>query len=136
MAGMVKLVAIGNLGSDPEMRATKTGASVCNFRVACTDARDKDKTEWIGAVCFGKTAELAVKFLRKGSQVCIDGRLQTREWVTKTGEKRLAVEVVVDSLVFLGARAGGAAGGGADDAPAAPVGSAPAAPVSEDEIPF
>lgn len=135
MAGMVKVVAIGNLGSDPEMRATKTGTSVCNFRVACTDSRDKDKTEWIGAVCFGKTAELAVKFLRKGSQVCLDGRLQTREWASKTGEKRIAVDVVVDSLVFLGGAAGARAGGEAD----APVAHAPAVgapPLTDDDIPF
>lgn len=129
MAGMLKVQAIGNLGSDPEMRATKGGKDVCNFRIACSVGRGEDeKTEWLGAVAFGKTAELAVKYLKKGSPVYIDGRLQTREWTTKEGAPRKDIEVVVDNLVFIGGR-------GAEAAPA-PVADAPAAKVTADDIPF
>lgn len=126
MAGMLKVIAIGNLGSDPEMRSTKGGKDVCNFRIACNVGRgEEEKTEWIGAVCFGKTAELAVKYLKKGSPVYVDGRLQTREWTTKDGAPRKDVEVVVDNLVFIGGRAGGPA----EATPAA-------ARVTADDIPF
>ena len=129
MAGMLKVQAIGNLGSDPEMRATKGGKDVCNFRLACNVGRgEEEKTEWLGAVCFGKTAELAVRFLKKGSPVYVDGRLQTREWTTKDGVLRKDIEVVVDNLVFIGAR-------GAEAAPA-PAADAPAAKVTADDIPF
>lgn len=133
MAGMLKVIAIGNLGGDVELRATKDGKPVANFRMACNVGRGaEEKTEWLGAAAFGKTAELAAKYLKKGSPVYVDGRLQTREWTTKEGEKRSTTEVLVDNLVFLGGSSG-RAGGPAEATPAV---EAPAAPVTADDIPF
>ncbi|MEW5852898.1 MAG: single-stranded DNA-binding protein [Myxococcota bacterium] len=136
-AGFVRVSLIGNLGKDPEVRFTASGTAVCNMRVACTERAKtregnwEDKTEWVSLVCFGKTAENAGQFLQKGRQVFAEGRLQTREWNDKDGNKRYSTEVLADKVMFLGSgpNAGGvreqrptpAHSGAFDDVPPHPV---------------
>lgn len=106
---------IGNLGQDPEMRSTQGGGAVCNLRIACTDKyKDRDgnmqeRTEWVSVVVFGRTAEAVHKFCKKGKQVYVSGRLQTRKWTDKAGAERYSTEVVAEDVKFLG---GGDGGGG------------------------
>ena len=119
MAGFVKVSLIGNLGKDPEVRFTAGGMAVANLRVACTerakskDGNWEDRTEWVSLVCFGKTAENAGQYLQKGRQIFAEGRLQTREWNDKEGNKRYSTEVLANQILFLGQGGGGAGGGGA-----------------------
>lgn len=106
MASVNKVILIGNLGRDPEARYSKTGALMCSFSLACTEkfttnGEKKERTEWVKIVTFGKLAELAEKYLSKGSPVYIEGRLQTREW-EKDGVKRYTTEVVANTIQFLG----------------------------------
>lgn len=117
-AGLNRVSLIGNLGKDPEVRYTQSGTSVGTLRLGVTERRKegeeyKDHTEWVSVVCFGKTAENASKFLQKGRQVFVEGRLQTRSWEDKTGQTRYTTEVIATQLLFLGS--GGAqnnSGGG------------------------
>lgn len=108
MAGFVKVTLLGNLGKDPEVRdAGQT--KVCNMRVACTERVKKgaewvDVTEWVGLVAFGKNAEYCGNYLKKGSKVYASGRLQTREWTDKEGQKRREVEVIADDVIGLDPR--------------------------------
>lgn len=121
--GVNKVILIGNVGGDPETRFLPNGNAITNITLATTDSwKDKqtgqqqDRTEWHRVVFFGKVAEIAGEYLRKGSQCYIEGRLQTREW-EKDGVKRYTTEIVVDmngSMQLLGGR-----GGNADDAPRA-----------------
>lgn len=141
-----RVFLIGNLGRDPEMRATAGGTSVCNLNVATTDRRKKgdgyeDHTEWHRVTSFGKTAEQCGKFLSKGRQVYVEGRLQTREWQDKDGNKRWTTEIVADRVQFLG----GGSGGGAqcESRPAASRdtgggygGDYGAGGIDEDDVPF
>ena len=106
--GFARVSLIGNLGKDPEVRFAASGTAVANMRVACTE-RVKDKagnwveqTEWVGVVCFGKTAENAGQYLAKGRQVFVEGRLQTREWADKEGNKKWTTEVIANNVLFLG----------------------------------
>ncbi len=106
-AGLNRVSLIGNLGKDPEVRYTQSGTSVGNLRLGVTERRKegeeyKDHTEWVSVVCFGKTAENASKFLQKGRQVFVEGRLQTRSWEDKTGQTRYTTEVIATQLLFLG----------------------------------
>lgn len=111
--GMVKVTLIGTLGKDPEVKFAASGTAVCNMSVACTErVRNKegnweDHTEWVRLVCFGKTAENAGQYLAKGRQVYAEGRLQTREWTDKDGNKRQSTEVIVNQLLFIGGGGGG-----------------------------
>lgn len=108
-----KVILIGNLGQDPDMRSTASGASVANLRIATTERRKdrdgnwNDHTEWHSVVSFGRTAENVGKYCRKGKQVYIEGRLQTRKWQDRDGRDRYSTEVVADNIRFLG-------GGGAN----------------------
>lgn len=126
-----KVILIGNLGQDPDVRTTGSGASVANLRIATSERRKDrdgnwaDHVEWHSVVAFGKTAENAGRFLKKGRQVYVEGRLQTRKW-EKDGETRYSTEVVVDTLKFLGSKSegggsqssgGGGYGGGSQDIP-------------------
>lgn len=101
---------IGNLGADPDTRTSASGVVVCNLRVATThrakddDGNWSDRTEWHRVVCFGKTAENAGRFLEKGRQVFIDGRLQTRKWTDQNGSERYSTEVVAREVKFLGGK--------------------------------
>ena len=119
MGSLNKVMLIGNLGKDPEVRAIPSGAKVANFSIATTESyTDKntnqkvDKTEWHNIVMWRGLAEVAEKYLRKGSQVYIEGRLQTRSWDHQNGQKRYTTEVVADQMVMLGRPGGNRSEGG------------------------
>lgn len=106
-AGLNRVSLIGNLGKDPEIRHSQSGTAICTLRLGVTERRKegedyKDHTEWVSVICFGKTAENASKYLQKGRQVFVEGRLQTRQWEDKTGQTRYTTEVVASQLLFLG----------------------------------
>jgi single-strand DNA-binding protein len=132
MASVNKVILIGNLGKDPETRYMPSGEAVTNITLATTDTwKDKNSgdkreaTEWHRVVFFRKLAEIASQYLRKGSQVYIEGSLKTRKWQDQSGQDRYTTEIVADEMKMLGSRQGGAGGGMADyDAP--PMDSAPA----------
>jgi single-strand DNA-binding protein len=119
--GINKVILIGHLGQDPEVRALPSGSSIANLRIATTESwKDKqsgefkEQTEWHTVVLFGRTAEVAAEYLKKGSQVFIEGRLRTRKWQDKTGNDRYSTEIVGNDMQMLGGRGqGGGAGGGA-----------------------
>lgn len=105
--GVNKVILIGNLGRDPEVRYTHSNNAVCNLRVAVGERRKdgeeyKEHTEWMDVVVFGRTAENAGKYLHKGRPVFAEGRLQTRKWQDKEGRDRWSTEVVAHNLRFLG----------------------------------
>ena len=118
MASVNKVILIGNLGRDPETRYTTGGDAVTNLRIATTDVwKDKagekqEKTEWHTVVLFGRQAEIAGEYLKKGRPVYIEGRLQTRKWTDKEGVEKYSTEVVGDRMQLLGGREGGGGGGG------------------------
>jgi single-strand DNA-binding protein len=117
MASVNKVILVGNLGRDPEVRYMPDGAAITNISVATTDAwKDKngekqERTEWHRVAFFGKLAEIAGEYLKKGSQVYLEGRLQTRKWQDKEGQDRYTTEIVADRMQMLGSRSG--MGGGA-----------------------
>ncbi|HET9108314.1 MAG TPA: single-stranded DNA-binding protein [Steroidobacteraceae bacterium] len=122
--GVNKVILIGHLGADPETRAMPSGSSVANLRIATTESwRDKqsgeqqERTEWHRVALFGRLAEIAGEYLRKGSQVYIEGSLRTRKWQDKQGNERYSTEIVGNEMQMLGGRGGGAgapaSGGGA-----------------------
>ena len=127
MAGGVnKVILVGNLGVDPEMKYTPSGAGVCEFRLATNESwmdkagQKQERTEWHRIVVWGKRGEICAKFLSKGRQVYIEGRLRTRSWEDQTGNKRYMTEIIADDVQFLGSREGGGGGGGrggGDDPP-------------------
>lgn len=108
MSGVNKAILVGNLGADPETRSTQSGISTCNFRIATSekwtgkDGQPQEKTEWHRIVTFGKLAELCRDYLAKGRQVYVEGRIQTREWDDKEGQKRFTTEIVAQNVRFLG----------------------------------
>ena len=103
-----RVTLIGNLGQDPELRNTTSGMAVCNLSVATThrakdrDGNYQDQVEWHRVSCFGKTAENVNRYCRKGRQVYVEGRLQTRKWQDKDGADRWSTEIVADVVKFLG----------------------------------
>jgi|DewCreStandDraft_2_1066082.scaffolds.fasta_scaffold00347_26 single-strand DNA-binding protein len=109
-ASLNKVMIIGNLGADPEMRYTPSGSPVTNFRVATTrrwtgpDGTPREETEWFNVVAWDKLAELCNEYLRKGSRVYIEGRLRTRSWDGPDGQKRYRTEVVAQQMVMLDSR--------------------------------
>ena len=113
MASVNKVILVGNLGRDPEVRYMPSGDALASFSIATTDTwRDKsgqrqERTEWHRISMFGKQAEVAGQYLKKGSSVYIEGRLQTRKWTDKEGQERQTTEVVADRMQMLGGRAGG-----------------------------
>ena len=115
MAGLNKVMIIGNLGKDPEMRYTANGSAVTNFNVAvsrqysATDGERREETEWFTVVAWNKLAEQCNQFLQKGRKVYVEGRLQTRSWDGQDGQKRYRTEVVASEVQFLD-RMGGAGG--------------------------
>ena len=117
--GINKVILIGNLGADPETRAMPSGTTVANLRIATSESwRDKqtgeqqERTEWHRVALFGRLAEIAGEYLRKGSQVYIEGSLRTRKWQDKQGNERYSTEIVGNELQMLGGRGGGAGAGG------------------------
>jgi single-strand DNA-binding protein len=152
--GINKVILVGNLGQDPESRTTPGGTTVTNIRIATTDSwtdkasgEKKEQTEWHTVVLWSRLGEIAAEYLRKGSQVYIEGRLQTRKWQDKQGNDRYTTEIVAGDMQMLGGRAGGGGGapqetrdtretgGGSSRGQAAP---APAGSGAEfdDDIPF
>ena len=118
MASVNKVILVGNLGRDPELRYTPGGQPVANFSIATSESWNKkdgsgkeERTEWHRIVAWGRTAELCAQYLAKGRTVYIEGRLQTREWENKEGQKQRTTEVIAISVQFIGG--GGGAGGAA-----------------------
>jgi len=118
--GVNKVILVGNLGQDPESRTTPGGSTVTNIRIATTDSwtdkqsgEKKEQTEWHTVVMWNRLGEIAAEYLRKGSQVYIEGRLQTRKWQDKEGKDRYSTEVVASDMQMLGGRGGG--GGAAQE---------------------
>ncbi len=108
MASLNKVTLIGNLGADPEVRFTGTGQPVANFNIATTEKwQSGEKTEWHRVVVFGKQAETCKTYLSKGRQIYVEGRLQTRQWDDKSGNKRYTTEVIAQRVLFLGGAPGG-----------------------------
>jgi len=113
--GLNKVILIGNLGADPETLAMPSGLTVANLRVATSESwRDKqsgeqqERTEWHRVALFGRLGEVAAEYLRKGSQVYIEGRLRTRKWQDKQGVERFSTEIIGDEMLMLGGRSAGA----------------------------
>ena len=106
MAGVNKMIIIGNLGRDPEVRYTPDGLAVTNFSVAVTEKiKGEDKTLWFKIVAFGKLGEICGEYLSKGKQAYVEGRLQTSEWEDRDGNKRFTLEIVASQMQMLGTRA-------------------------------
>jgi single-strand DNA-binding protein len=138
------VILIGNLGADPETRYTSNGKAVTNFRIATTeryndrDGNTQERTEWHRIVVWGKQAEACNTFLRKGSQVYVEGKIQTREY-DKDGSKRYITEVTADSVVFLGGKGDAQApaqGGRRQEQAPAPQRAASQVDEDEEDVPF
>src|SRR5438093_13525680 len=120
MASVNKVILVGNLGRDPETRYTTSGDAVTNIRVATTDTwKDKngekqERTEWHTVVFFGRQAEIAGEYLKKGRQVYVEGRLQTRKWTDKDGVEKYSTEIVADRMQLIGGARDAGAGSGGD----------------------
>jgi single-strand DNA-binding protein len=118
MASVNKVIILGNLGQDPELRNTSGGKAVATLRVATTDTwndqsgQRQERTEWHTIVVWGRTAENCKQYLSKGRAVFVEGRLQTRKWQDKEGHDRYTTEIVADRVQFVGGGGGGGAGGG------------------------
>ena len=154
--GVNKVFLLGNVGKDPEIRTTASGMTVASFSLATADrAKDQqgnwaDKTEWHNLVCFQRTAEIVRDYVKKGTQIFVEGKIQTRSWDDKTsGEKKYKTEILVNDLSLLGGGGGRGEGGGASSSggyssarSAAPSGaSAPANDyadqgITDEDIPF
>jgi single-strand DNA-binding protein len=145
--GVNKVILVGNLGADPETRYTAGGSAVTNVRLATTDSwKDKqsgeqqERTEWHRLVFWGRLAEIAAEYLRKGSQIYVEGRIQTRKWQDQSGNDRYSTEIVANEMQMLGGRGSGGGGapmesGGQSQSRPAP---AETAPMDDgfDDIPF
>jgi len=152
MASVNKVILIGNLGKDPETRYLPSGDAVTNITLDTTESwKDKksgdkqEHTEWHRVSFFGRQAEVAGEYLKKGSPVYIEGRIRTRKWQDKEGQDRYSTEIVADRMQLLGGRGSGGAEGGGTREPAAAGGGGKAAPAKkgggsfddmDDDIPF
>jgi single-strand DNA-binding protein len=151
MASVNKVIIVGNLGRDPEVRYTPDGASITNVTIATTDTwkdkatgEKKEATEWHRVVFFGKLAEIAGQYLKKGRQVYVEGALRTRKWQDKEGQERYTTEIVANEMKMLGSREGmsdappreNSAGAGTRPAAAAQPTAAGNFNDFEDDIPF
>ena len=118
MAGVNKAILVGNLGRDPELRHTPNGQAVVNFTLATSEnwtdksGERQERTEWHRIVVWGKTAEMCNQYLSKGRTVYVEGRIQTREWEDKDGNKRYTTEINASTVNFIGPRTGGGSDGG------------------------
>jgi single-strand DNA-binding protein len=151
MLGVNKVILVGNLGADPEVRYSSTGTAVTNFRLATSEnwtnkeGGKETRTDWHRVVAFGKLGEICAEYMRKGKQVYIEGKLRTRSWDDKEGNKRWITEVVASNVVLLGQATGGgplASDGSVATAEHAkgmgnePSGELPEPAQQEDDIPF
>jgi single-strand DNA-binding protein len=138
MRGVNKVILVGNLGADPEVRYASSGAAVVNFRIATSEnwtnkeGGKETRTEWHRIVAFGKLAEICAEYLNKGKQVYIEGRLQSRSWEDKDGNKRWTTEIVANNVVMLGGPPGDQGRGMGGEPPEGP----PEPGQQEDDIPF
>lgn len=150
--GVNKVILIGNLGAEPEVRYMPSGQAVANVRLATNESwRDKEtgeqqeRTEWHRLVFYGRLAEIVKEYLHKGSQIYVEGRLQTRKWQGQDGQERYTTEIVANEMQMLGSRTGGTVGFNDREAPdreppatkpqSAPAGDT-ASPEFDDDIPF
>jgi single-strand DNA-binding protein len=143
--GINKVIIVGNLGQDPETRYMPSGSAVTNMTVATNETwkdkqtgEQKDRTEWHRVAMFGRLAEIAAEYLKKGSQVYIEGKLRTRKWQDKSGADRYTTEIIADEMQMLGGgRSGGGAPsmGGSSSSPSGPA-PAPSGDDFDDDIPF
>jgi single-strand DNA-binding protein len=143
-----KVILVGNLGRDPEMRQTQGGLPVANFSIATSrrsknaDGSRKEETEWHNIVCFGRQAEIAGQYLTKGKQIFLEGRIQTRSWEDKEDrtKKHYKTEIICENFQMLGSKGDGGGGGGRSYGAAAETtgASAPAGDgeYNDDDIPF
>ena len=156
MASVNKVILIGNLGKDPEVRYAPSGSAICNVTIATsrqwkdkTSGEKQEETEWHRVVFYDRLAEIAGEYLKKGRPVYVEGRLKTRKWTDKEGVEKYTTEIVADQMQLLGSREGAGgddAGGGQRSAPASrPAAGRPAATASkpstgfadmDDDIPF
>lgn len=147
--GINKVILVGNLGADPETRYTPSGTAVTNIRVATTKAwkdrnsgEQQERTEWHRVVMFNRLAEIAGEYLKKGSQVYIEGELRTNKWQDKEGNDRYTTEIVANDMQMLGGRGGGGSTGfdsqrgGASEGQGGGRQSQPATEEFDDDIPF
>jgi single-strand DNA-binding protein len=151
--GINKVIVVGNLGGDPETRYMPSGSAVTNMTVATNESwkdkqtgEQKERTEWHKVAMFGRLAEIAAEYLRKGSQVYIEGKLRTRKWQGQDGQDRYTTEIIADEMQMLGGRGGagsgsfgGGGGGGQQGGGQQGGGSAPPQPGPDDfddDIPF
>jgi single-strand DNA-binding protein len=135
-----KVILVGNLGRDPELRTTTSGQPVANFTMATSrkwkdrDGQRREETEWHTIVCWGRQAEVAGQYLTKGKQIYVEGRIQTRSWDDRqTGEKKYRTEIICDNFQMLGSR--GSSYDGGDPRRSEPA-QAPATTPADDDIPF
>ena len=148
MAGVNKVILVGNLGSDPEVRSTTGGQRVANFRMATSrqwtgqDGQRQEKTEWHSVVAWGKLADIVERYLTKGKQVYVEGRLETRSWQDKENQTRYKTEIVCEQMQMLG-RAGERGGepgvdprGGGGDETFAPANTGGSGGGADDDLPF
>ena len=146
MGSVNKVILVGNLGRDAELRYTPGGAAVATLNMATTEVwNDKqgqrqEKTEWHRVILWGKQAESLQEYLTKGKQIYVEGRLQTRQWDDKDGNKRYTTEVKADRITLLGGGGGGGRSGGMDRSASASHGGGmdepPMEPITDDDIPF
>ena len=160
MASVNKVILIGNLGKDPEIRYAPSGSAICNITLATsrvskdkTSGERQEQTEWHRVVMFDRLAEIAGEYLKKGKSVYIEGRLQTRKWTDKEGVEKYSTEIIAQEMTMLGGRDSGGGGSGGDDpgmgaprsAPAVAPRPAPSKPAAksatgfddmDDDIPF
>jgi single-strand DNA-binding protein len=153
--GVNKVILIGNLGADPETRSMPSGGTVANIRIATSEnwkdkqsGEQKERTEWHNVVLFNRLGEIAGEYLRKGSQVYIEGSIRTRKWQDKEGRDRYTTEIVASEMQMMGGRGGGGGGGGGGSASTGSYEARERVPVSEpassgasaegfdDDIPF
>ena len=142
--GINKVILVGNLGADPETRYMPSGGAVTNLSIATSESwkdkqtgEQKERTEWHKVAMFNRLAEIAAEYLRKGSQVYIEGKLRTRKWQDRDGNDRYTTEIVADEMQMLGGRGGGMSGGGSRGEQESGGSSRPPAPDDfDDDIPF
>jgi len=143
-----KVILVGRLGAEPESRSFPDGGSICNIRLATSESwkdkksgERKERTEWHRVVLRNRTGEVAQQYLHKGSQVYIEGRIQTRKWQDSNGQDKYSTEIIGTALTLLGKGDAGGAGGGQQPTPASPTsgpdyGSQGSADYLDDDIPF
>ncbi|MEE2991737.1 MAG: single-stranded DNA-binding protein [Gemmatimonadota bacterium] len=144
MSGVNKVILIGNLGADPELRYTPSGRAVVNFNLATSrtwnnrDGEKQEETEWHRIVAWDKLAEICGEYLKKGAQTYVEGRLQTRSWEDKNGLKRYTTETVASEMRMLGSRqdAGSSGSSKSSEAPSPPPDKLPSTFEADDDLPF